>query len=180
MNIILITGIQGCGKSTHAKQLQHSYGFVHVCAGDLLRKHIDEGTEFGKSYQAAYNRGELAPNEVTCGIIGEALYGYLDDTIILDGFPRNNEQLEWLEKNYNVSKCIEIVLPLDVSTRRLLTRGRSDDSEEGIKTRFDLYKKHTQPVIDYYREKGKLVEVNGDDTIDEVFDEIIKQLLLQS
>ena len=169
-------GIQGSGKSTMAHQLQKDFGYIHVCTGDLLRKHIAEGTEFGKSYQAAYNRGEMAPSEVTCGIIGDAFYGYTDEHIILDGFPRNDEQLKWLDDRYRVVKCILLVLPVDVAMERLFTRKRTDDTEASITKRFELYREHTEPIIAHYSKIDKLIMLDGNHSIDEVFNNVADAL----
>ena len=173
MNTILIMGLQGSGKSTQTEMIKAKYGYVSICAGDLLRQHIADGTEFGKSYQAAYERGEFAPSSVTCGIMGQALDECTDDAkIILDGFPRNHEQLHWLEKNYEIDRCILLEVSKDLAVKRLLGRGRKDDNEKAIQKRFSLYEKETMPVTNYYGEQGKLYTISADFDADTIFSNI--------
>jgi len=177
MKITLVMGIQGSGKSTLSIEFQKRFGFVHVSTGDLLRDHIKNETTFGKIYKSAYEKGEMAPDKVLYGIIQDALFGYLgDDVIILDGFPRNMTQVKWLESKYNVIDCILITLPIAVATGRLLNRGRVDDTESAIETRFALYKEHTKPIIDHYESNKKLVMVNGDQSVDDMYREAVDKM----
>ena len=177
MKITLVMGIQGSGKSTIAHEFQRRFGFVHISTGDLLRDHIKNETTFGKIYKAAYEHGEMAPDEVLYDVIKDALVGYLgDDDIILDGFPRNMKQVEWLESKYNVISCIFIDLPTSIATKRLFARRRADDTKSAIKKRFALYKEHTKPVIEHYTNSNKLVIVNGNQSIDFMFKESVEKL----
>jgi len=177
MKITLVMGIQGSGKSTLSIEFQKRFGFVHVSTGDLLRDHIKNETTFGKIYKSAYEKGEMAPDKVLYGIIQDALFGYLgDDVIILDGFPRNMTQVKWLESKYNVIDCILITLPIAVATGRLLNRGRVDDTESAIETRFALYKEHTKPIIDHYESNKKLVMVNGDQSVEDMYREAVDKM----
>jgi len=177
MKITLVMGIQGSGKSTLSIEFQKRFGFVHVSTGDLLRDHIKNETTFGKIYKSAYEKGEMAPDKVLYGIIQDALFGYLgDDVIILDGFPRNMTQVKWLESKHNVIDCILITLPIAVATGRLLNRGRVDDTESAIETRFALYKEHTKPIIDHYESNKKLVMVNGDQPVDDMYKEAVDKM----
>ena len=177
MKITLVMGIQGSGKSTLSIEFQKRFGFVHVSTGDLLRDHIKNETTFGKIYKSAYEKGEMAPDKVLYGIIQDALFGYLgDDVIILDGFPRNMTQVKWLESKYNVIDCILITLPTAVATSRLLNRGRVDDTESAIETRFALYKEHTKPIIDHYESNKKLVMVNGDQSVEDMYREAVDKM----
>lgn len=177
MKLTLIMGIQGSGKSTLSQSLQKKLGFVHISTGDLLRTHIKDETKFGNMYKAAYARGEMAPDEMLYGIIYHALSGYLsDETIILDGFPRNMKQVKWLESNYNVIGCVFIKIPIPIATKRLLSRKRDDDTKESIKKRFSLYKEHTKPVVTYYKSNKKLVTIKGDQPPDDMFKEAVDKM----
>ena len=205
MNIILI-GAPGAGKGTQATRLVDKYKIPHISTGDIFRANIKNQTPIGVVAKSYIDKGQLVPDEVTVEIVKQRLsekdveVGYL-----LDGFPRNIFQATELDKFAEIDKVIDINVNLDKLLKRITGRRvcskcgesyhvdtlngsttcarcgadlihRADDNEETVKNRLEVYKNQTQPLIDYYKKAGKLVTVNGDSTIDEVFSEIVKIL----
>ncbi len=205
MNIILL-GAPGAGKGTQATRLVDKYKIPHISTGDIFRANIKNQTPIGVVAKSYIDKGQLVPDEVTVEIVKQRLsekdveVGYL-----LDGFPRNIFQATELDKFAEIDKVIDINVNLDKLLKRITGRRvcskcgesyhvdtlngsttcarcgadlihRADDNEETVKNRLEVYKNQTQPLIDYYKKAGKLVTVNGDSTIDEVFSEIVKIL----
>ena len=136
--LILMTGIQGSGKGTQSEMICDLWNFKHICMGDELRLAIKNRTPFGIEYESHYLKGELAPDNVVMGIINDSINDCENfDGIILDGFPRNENQLEWLLKNHTVDVVIKLTIDRDEAIRRLLKRNRSDDNITSIEKRID-------------------------------------------
>ena len=183
---ILLLGPQGAGKGTQGKLLASDYGIPHIATGDMLRAAIAEGTELGKRAEPLLNSGQLVPDEIMIGLIRERLDG--DDTrdgFVLDGFPRTTVQAEALdamleEIDRPLSVVFEFQLPEEVCIERLSRRadeeGRADDTPEAIRTRLQLYREQTEPLVEYYRVRGNLVGVLADRPVEEVFAEIQRAL----
>ena len=149
-------------------------------AGEISRQITAENTDEGRKTKEFVEKGEPTPPEIFNPrmetILCEAKDGYG-----LDGFPRYSDQLylleEWLGKtNTKIDKVILINLPLEVGVKRIMSRvgleGRADDTPEVIKRRLELFKEQTKPIIEYFRTKGVLAEVDGSGTIEEVKQEI--------
>ena len=173
-------GIQGSGKSTLAKRLQKEHTFIHISTGDVLRRHIDQETPLGLEYQKAYEKGIMASDEIMYGMLDDILDGYIDETIVLDGFPRNIEQLEWFASKYSVEKCIHVEVPKSVAQDRMIQRGRADDNPEAILTRFESFESKTMQVINFYEEYKKVVRVNNNRSIDSAFKDLTEALGLST
>ena len=120
MNIILI-GIQGSGKGTQAKLLQEKFGWTHITTGDLFRENIKNRTELGKIAQTFTDKGELVPDKYVFKIIEDAL-SKAEKGFILDGFPRNLEQAEFLLKKIRIDKVILLDLSDEVAIKRVSAR----------------------------------------------------------
>jgi len=179
---ILVLGPQGAGKGTQAKRLAATYGIPHVSTGDMLRAAIAEGSELGLRVKAIVDGGELVPDELMIELIRERL-SQLDTEggFVLDGFPRTFAQAEALEPMLDeIGKPLSIVLvlqlPEDVAIQRLLRRaeleGRDDDTPETIHRRLALYRKETEPLIEWYRIRSNVVTIHGDRSENEVFAQI--------
>jgi adenylate kinase len=181
MKILSILGPNAAGKTTICKLVEkEKTNIKYICAGDLLRKEIDEGTAFGLEYKEKMAKGEFAPVEVMNSLLWKELdYLYPDaycdeiedekKIIILDGFPRNKEQLEFAKEKFNISKCIYFdISDASVILNRSLNRGRPDDTEEVIKQRLKTFYEVTTPVIDYYKSIGKFVSIDATKQINEV------------
>ena len=120
----------------------------HISTGDALRKHIADKTEFGIAYEAAYNKGGMAPDDIIFDIIKYEttnLDGY--SGYILDGFPRNHTQCAWVYENLNVNFIIELDVPKDQAIAWAMSRGRSDDTVDALNKRINTYLTETKPAI---------------------------------
>ena len=180
---LLLIGAPGSGKGTQATRLAEHFGLTHISSGDLLRRHVTEGTPLGKEVQQYVTRGDLVPDTLLMDVLRKPVVaasktgGY-----ILDGFPRTVEQAEIA---YATAKDLgveaQVAVHLDVPraelVRRLLARGRgSDDTAEVIEHRLEVYMEHTVPMLDYYQQREELVRVDGGRTPDEVSWALVSQL----
>jgi adenylate kinase len=167
---LLIVGPPGAGKGTQAVGLAAALGIAHISTGDLFRANLSAATPLGIEAKRYMDAGELVPDEVTVAMVRERL-GEPDaaDGFILDGFPRTVGQAETLdgllaERGRVLDAVLELVVPADVVVRRLLGRGRSDDSEDVIRRRLEVYTETTAPLLDFYRERLVAVDAVGDVT----------------
>jgi adenylate kinase len=174
MRVILL-GPPGAGKGTQAKLLAEDFGVPQISTGDLLRAAVEAKTPLGERAKAYIDRGLLVPDEVMRGLMEERL-GRPDcrDGYILDGFPRNLAQAKALDGVLDDrGETLEGVLGLVVDEgeifQRMSGRGRSDDNPQTVRRRIEVYRKETAPLIEYYRGRGKMREVNGVGSIPEVF-----------
>jgi adenylate kinase len=180
---IVLMGAPGAGKGTQAKMLEKNLGLPQVATGDLFRHNLKNQTELGQLAQSYMDRGELVPDSVTIEMVRDRLsQPDCDGGAILDGFPRTLSQAEALndllgEMDGRISVVPHIHVDQDVLVDRLLKRaeieGRADDNEETIRTRMKVYQEQTAPLLNYYQDKGLLVEVNGEQSIDEVQQDLL-------
>ncbi len=176
MKIILI-GIQGSGKSTQGNLLSKELGIPYLSTGHIFRQLAQEDTDLGKYIKETMNAGYLIPDEKTLEIVTEYLgRPEYEKGYILDGFPRTLTQAESFQNGIN--KVMYLKISDEEALRRISLRnsGRADDTKEAIKRRIELFHTFTEPVIDYYRQKGVLAEVDGEKTIEEIFENIKKHL----
>lgn len=185
-NIILF-GPPGSGKGTQSEKLIETYGLVHLSTGDLLRSEISRKTPLGLEAKSIMDSGQLVPDEVVVGMISSALDANpVAKGFLFDGFPRTVAQSEALDKLLALKKTtIGIVLALDVSEEELvqrllnrgLTSGRSDDTNESvIRARIIEYQNKTTVVADYYSKAGKVVNVKGEGTVDQIFASLCSEI----
>ncbi|MEM9815793.1 MAG: adenylate kinase [Cyanobacteria bacterium P01_D01_bin.6] len=179
---LIFLGAPGAGKGTQAKHLSQACQISHISTGDIFRAAVAMQTELGKKAQAYLNSGELVPDELVLSLVEERLMA--DDIAggwILDGFPRNVDQAtfldELLQKLHRPVDCVvNLEVPDEVIISRLIQRGldegRSDDTEETIRHRLNVYQTQTEPLIDFYRCRQKLVSIDGNQPIDKVTGEI--------
>ncbi len=172
---LVFLGPPGAGKGTQALRISEKYGIPHISTGDILRNAVKEGTELGKLAKSYMDKGELVPDDVIIGIIRERLSqsDVKEKGFILDGFPRTLRQAEALEELLEeVSMPLDRVVYLNVDdeeiVKRLLLRGRADDTEEVVRNRLKVYREQTAPLIDYYAQKCLLVEIYGVGEIEEI------------
>ena len=205
MKIILL-GAPGAGKGTQAVKLATKYNIPHISTGDIFRANIKNQTPIGVVAKSYIDKGQLVPDEVTVEIVkqrlaeSDAQNGYL-----LDGFPRNLFQAEELDKFSQVEKVVDISVDMNKLLKRITGRRvcpkcgssyhidtlngattcsrcggdlitRADDNEQTVKERLSVYQTQTAPLIDYYQKQGKLLTVNGDNAIEDVFAEIVEVL----
>jgi adenylate kinase len=185
-NIILF-GPPGSGKGTQSQFLIIKYGLKHLSTGDLLRNEIAQQTPLGIEAKNFMDKGQLVPDEVVIGMISTALETYPDaEGFLFDGFPRTDTQAEALDKLLHLKKTsIAVMLALDVSEEELVKRllfrgqssGRSDDiNETVIRSRIQEYENKTKPVADYYKQFNKVVHINGEGNVDEIFSLLSKEI----
>ena len=205
MNIILL-GAPGAGKGTLASKIVDEYKLPHISTGDIFRENIKNQTPIGVVAKSYIDKGQLVPDEVTCQIVEERLTredcknGYM-----LDGFPRTNAQAEALDKITNVELVINIDVDFSLLMGRLCGRRvckdcgesyhiarlngattcsrcggelyqRKDDNPETVQSRLDVYNAQTAPLIEYYTKQGKIFNVNGSTTPEDVFEKVAEKL----
>ena len=169
---LLFLGPPGAGKGTQAQRLAQSQGLLHLSTGDLLRAEVQAGSELGRQAEAVMARGELVSDALVLAIVRSRLQqgsgGWL-----LDGFPRNLAQAEALDTLLQeLAQPIELVVLMElddaVLIQRLLSRGRSDDNEQVIRHRLEVYREQTAPLISHYRNLGLLQAVEAAGTVEEI------------
>ena len=185
-NLILF-GPPGSGKGTQSERLISRYGLKHLSTGDLLRSEIANQTLLGLEAKSFMDRGELVPDEVVIGMIRSALDANPQAKgFLFDGFPRTKAQSEALDTLLSGrGEAINVVLALEVTeeelVKRLLNRGltsdRSDDRDEQvIRARIAEYHKKTTAVADHYRQFGKVVNIKGEGTVDDIFEALCGEI----
>ena len=177
-NLILF-GPPGSGKGTQSEKLIEKYGLVHLSTGNLLREEIANSTDLGLAAKSFMDKGQLVPDEVVLGMIACALDNNVHaNGFLFDGFPRTVAQAKGLDKMLEDRGAeISLVLALEVSEQELVERllnrgktsGRSDDNEEVIRARIQEYENKTAPVAGHYATKGKVINVQGEGSVDEIF-----------
>ncbi|MBN8547815.1 MAG: adenylate kinase [Deltaproteobacteria bacterium] len=184
MRIILL-GPPGAGKGTQALLLARDGNICHISTGDIMRKAVASGSALGQKVKAILDAGELVPDEIVIAVIRDRLSQRdCDAGFLLDGFPRTVDQAKALtallgEMKKPITHVIELKVPDHVLIERVKKRGeagsgRSDDTEEVLARRLEVYWKQTAPVTSYYREIGKVIEVDGLGTVEEVHAAIMK------
>ena len=176
MRIVMLGG-PGSGKSTYTEYLIRHFQINHIYPGGMLRKEVENNTEIGQRVKDIISKGQFVPNQIVLDLI-KAQIEKSPKGYILDGWPRYMQQVEDMEKN---DIGYDYAVFLDVSReevlRRLLARGRADDTEEIINNRIDLYKKETGPVVEYMRKRPGFITVNSEQgTPEETANEIIKRI----
>ena len=178
MTRLLIVGPPGAGKGTQSTRITDEYSIPAIATGDIFRANIKNETELGLQVKAIIDAGDFVPDSLTNDLIAnrlqeaDALQGFL-----LDGYPRTVDQLNFLdgilaESDTALDAVILLVVDPDELVSRLLKRaheqGRTDDTEETIRHRQDLYARETAPLIAVYKERGLVIEIDALGPVDEV------------
>ena len=158
----------GGGKGTQGVRLARELGVQHISSGDVLRGEVARDTELGREVKAHMAAGHLAPDELVTRAVLPALEGR--DGYVLDGYPRTLSQASGLD----FDAVVFLNVPDDEVEKRLLARGRDDDTPEAIAERLREYAEDTKPLVEHYR--GVLVEVDGDRPEDEIAAELETRL----
>ena len=175
---LLIVGPPGAGKGTQAVRIAESFGIPAISTGDIFRANVAGETDLGLKVKAILDAGDYVPDSLTNELISERLAeADAEQGFLLDGYPRTVQQVEFLDeflagRGEALAAVVQLVADRDEIVERLrrraLDQGRSDDTEEAIRHRQDVYLRETAPLIETYRDRGLLVEVDGLGTIDEV------------
>jgi adenylate kinase len=185
MRLVLL-GAPGSGKGTQATRLREHLQVPHISTGELLRAAVNAGTPLGLQAKAIMAAGNLVSDEIVLGMLEDRFQQR--DTVngfILDGYPRNLAQAAALDKLLNkIKQPMDIAVQLDVATDLLVERiagraaaeGRADDSPEAVRNRLKVYDELTAPVVDFYRNQGKLAHLDGVGKPDDVFTRIIEAI----
>lgn len=203
---LMFVGPPGAGKGTQAVKVAQKYDIPHISTGDMLREEIKNGSELGKAAKVHIDAGELVPDDVIIAMVKERIgKSDAENGFLLDGFPRTRAQAEALESITSLDAVINIYVPDDklihrICGRRVCTKCgatyhvsmlsdikkcpkcdsalfvRDDDVEEVVAQRISVYKKKTEPLIEYYTEKGILHDVVGSGGIDTITQTILDVL----
>lgn len=183
MRIVLL-GAPGSGKGTQGEALAQHFGVRHVSTGDLLRGHIEHGTDIGREAEPYTRRGELVPDDLMLQIAGEAVIeAAREGGYVLDGFPRTLAQAEQAYEGADragvtADAVVYLAVPDDVVRERLAARavaGRADDADPAvIERRLQVFHDQTGPLLDFYRDRGILVTVDATPPPDDVTAAMLK------
>jgi adenylate kinase len=179
---LLIVGPPGAGKGTQSARLMAKFNIPDIATGDIFRANIANGTPLGKQVKEIVDAGDYVPDSLTNALVAarleepDAANGFL-----LDGYPRTLDQIDYLDellasKGQSLDAVIQLVADQDAVVERLrrraLEQGRTDDTEEAIRHRQQVYVDQTAPLIPVFRDRGLLIEVDGLGEIDEVAERI--------
>ena len=181
LNIILC-GAPGSGKGTQSDFIVEKYGLQHLSTGDVLRAEIKSGSPLGQEIDAIISKGNLVPDEKMIALIENFIASLPENSkgVIFDGFPRTVEQAEALTRllgKYGMeATMLDMIVEEQEVISRLINRGktsgRTDDNEETIKKRLQVYHEQTQPVATYYLHQHNYFAINGNNTMEDVFSQI--------
>jgi adenylate kinase len=181
----IIFGPPGAGKGTQAKKISESFNLIHLSTGELLREEVSQQTAIGQKAQTIMATGGLVGDNIVDEIIRNKIKkNGLSTGFIFDGYPRTISQALKLDILL-APKTLPLVLNLEVSSEELISRlklrgqksGRADDNETTVSNRLLVYAQETQPLLDFYADKKRLISVNGRDSIEEVFKHLQEQIL---
>jgi adenylate kinase len=186
INIVLF-GPPGAGKGTQSTKLIDKYNLLHISTGDLFRRHLKEGTPLGKLAQEYMSKGNLVPDQVVIDMVDDKIRSSGDiEGVIFDGFPRTVKQAEALDQllskmETSITTLVELMVTEDELKKRLADRAlkenRPDDAKpEVIDNRITVYKSETVPVAQYYEKQGKYSAVIGIGDIDQIFENLCREI----
>lgn len=179
--VVLLMGPPGAGKGTQAAKLAEARNLHKLSTGDMLRSHVARGTELGKKAKGIMDAGELVPDDLIIAMVEAELGPMRPVRALLDGFPRTPGQAEALDallskEGTALTAAVALQVDDDELVRRVSGRaadeGRSDDNEATVRTRMEVYRRQTQPLLDYYAARGKLHRIDGMGSMAEVFERI--------
>lgn len=184
---LLLIGPPGSGKGTQAAGLAELYRVPAISTGDIFRANIENETPLGVEVKAIVESGEYVPDTLTNDLVRHRLEEPdARDGFLLDGYPRTLDQVDYLdrilaERETGLDAVIRLTADIDELVTRLrkraIERGRSDDSEEAIRHRQDVFVKQTAPLVDVYAARGLLLRIDGLGTVEEVRGRIVDGLI---
>lgn len=180
--IIIMFGAPGVGKGTQSKLLSDKLGVSHISTGEKFREEIEKNSEYGLIAKEYIEKGNLVPDDIVIQFVKDILSdSEYKKGCIFDGFPRTLTQANALKRilmkmGKDIHKVINLNADDEVITKRLLERGRKDDTEEIIKDRLKVYKENTEPLIQFYDNQNLLISVDSDGDESEVNNKIMDKL----
>lgn len=180
--VVFVLGGPGAGKGTQCANIVKEYGFVHLSAGDLLRDERQRpGSQYGELIETHIRNGTIVPVEITCKLIEIAMKNSQTNRFLIDGFPRNKDNLEGWKREMEDKVDLLFVLFLDCNEKVCINRclqrgaqgsGRSDDNEETLKKRIQTFYNDSLPIVEYYRTLDMVKTLDAGKSKEEVFSDI--------
>jgi adenylate kinase len=182
---LLMVAPPGAGKGTQAKLLSAHYGIVHLSSGDLFRREVAAGTDLGRRASEYLLRGDLVPDDLVIEMLTQpVLAAAAKGGYVLDGFPRSLGQAEEAYRvatqvsGVELQSVVHLIVPRKELLRRMRARaaqeGRTDDNEATVEHRLDVYDSETEPMLGFYAGRGLVVDVDGYQPVEAVFDDTVK------
>lgn len=180
MKVVFVLGGPGSGKGTNCSKIVEMFGYVHLSAGDLLREERNSGSSLAEMINTFIAEGQIVPAEITVRLLRAAMLKAGKTKFLVDGFPRDMNNLNCWESSMGDIAEVQFLLFLDcpqaIMLDRLLERGktsgRNDDNEESIIKRFKTYEDSTRPIIDHFRSIGKVRDVDSNRPFESVFADV--------
>ncbi len=176
--IVFVIGGPGCGKGTQCKRIVQNFKYVSFSTGDLLRQYVKDKKDGYEDIDNQMKEGKLISSATLMKVLKEYVMSSTNKKILVDGYPRNQENIDEWEKQMEDLVEVKGALYIEVSneemTKRLLGRneGRADDNEETIKKRLTTFEQQTKPIVSYFEKKGNLIKIDGMKTVDEISKDI--------
>ncbi|KAI6655220.1 UMP-CMP kinase family protein [Oopsacas minuta] len=176
--VVFVLGPPGSGKGTQCAKLVEEFKFTHLSAGELLRGEITKGSKDGALIQKLMDEGKIVPVDITCRLLYNSMQESSSNRFLIDGFPRNKDNVDGWERivgdKADVKFCLFLDCPKEVCLSRIMSRheGRTDDTPEKFKLRIDTYFKETVPIIEHFGTINKLRSIPSDRTIEHVYADV--------
>ena len=176
--IVFVIGGPGCGKGTQCRRIVQNFKYQSFSTGDLLRQYVKDKKDGYEDLDKQMKEGKLISSSTLMKVLKEYIINSENKKILVDGYPRNQENIDVWEKEMKDLVEVKGALYIEVSNeemkKRLLGRneGRADDNEETIAKRLTTFEKETKPIIQYFEKQGNLIKIDGMKTVDEISKEI--------
>ena len=178
--IVFILGAPGSGKGTQCAILVKEFNFVHLSAGELLRGEIKKGSKDGAYIQKLMDEGKIVPVDITCRLLHNSIQEIASSRFLIDGFPRNQDNVDGWErivgKTADMKFCLFLDCPKEVCLARIIGRedgsGRTDDTPEKFKLRIETFFAETVPIVEHFRSIDKLRSIASDRPIEQVYTDV--------
>ena len=178
--VVFVLGGPGSGKGTNCSKIVEEFGYVHLSAGDLLREERNSGSSLAEMINNFIAEGKIVPAEITVRLLKQAMEKATTSKFLVDGFPRDMDNLKCWETHMNSYADVQFLLFLDcpqhIMLGRLLERGktsgRNDDNLESIKKRFSTYEESTRPIIEHFKSIGKVRQVDSHRELNAVYSDV--------
>ncbi|XP_023653850.1 UMP-CMP kinase [Paramormyrops kingsleyae] len=184
--VVFVLGGPGAGKGTQCAKIVQNFNYIHLSAGDLLREERSrEGSEVGQLIDSYIKDGKIVPVEITIKLLKQAMEKIMQQdqekyNFLIDGFPRNKDNLQGWEKDMEGKADVRFILFFDCSNEVCVNRclergknsGRTDDNRESLEKRIQTYLTSTRPIINQYSKQGKVRTVDASRSVEEVFADV--------